>query len=229
MDLLSERYEGFALDGQIRVIYDGLQRVKSVDIMPNAVETAGGSTALAKAILDALQEAHAESEAGTKTRTWQLYEKNSALIQAPLSQIGAGSTAEDLWAKVVKNETSERLANELFSKFDEDGDGYWNFGETAKVQMATEGTEMNEESFKSLVIAAAPDGGRKLVEDDLQKGLSRQQVVELYTDAVRQKQLGFVLDVFKDHAKIFQTDKPASEASETAPAAPAPSVSPLAD
>eukprot|EP00435_Cladocopium_sp_Y103_P071019 s99_g36.t1 len=55
-----------------------------------------------------------------------------------------------------------------------------------------------EESFNSLIIAAAPDGGRHLTEVDMDRGLSKEQVLDLYTNAQRQRQLGFVLDIRKD-------------------------------
>jgi len=182
-----------------------MQHLQRVDIAPGALQAAGASPdALAKAVLGAMQEAHDSSFEGTKEDVAQLYEGNGVLLQAPLNQIGLGSTVEDLWVNVSRTDESVKLAGELFDKFDVDRDGHWNLNETSQVQMATEGTEMAEEAFNALIIAAAPDGGRRLTEDDLEKGLSKTQVIELYTDAARQRQLGFVLDVFKDHATVFQ-------------------------
>merc|ERR1712137_1536434 len=105
-------------------------------------------------------------------------------------------------------------AEELSTKFDGDGDGFWNLKETSAVQLATEGTEIAEDAFNALIIAAAADGGRNLSEQDLEKGLSKDQVIELYTDADRQRQLGFVLDITKDHAAVFK--KPASDGNDSA-------------
>merc|ERR1712039_132723 len=99
-----------------------------------------------------------------------------------------------------------RKAEELFAEFDSDQDNFWNFKETAEVQFVTEGTMMTDEAFTSLVITTSPDGGRNLTEEDLVRGLSREQVVDLYTNADRQRQLGFVLDVSRDHDKVFNMD-----------------------
>jgi len=210
--LQSEEFAAKGLDGRVQVAFDGLQRLRRVDVAGDALEAAGGKReALAEVVLTALQEAHDSSESGTKGDVWQLYSENNDLLQAPLVQIGAGSTVEDLWANVTQNEETVRLTEEVFAKFDEDGDGYWNLKETSSVQMATEGTEMAEDAFNALIIAAAPDGGRNLSEDDLGKGLSKAQVIELYTDANRQRALGFVLDIYKDHAKIFKKEPGASD------------------
>jgi len=206
---LGQRLEGThfkasALDGRVNVVFDGTQQLREVEVAEDALDGAGGDReALAQALLGALQEAHDKSSEGSKGEVWQTYRENRQLMDAPLNQLGVGDTVEDLWANVTRTNETIKLAQELFDKFDEDMDGYWNLNETSKVQMATEGTEMQEESFNALIIAAAPDGGRKLSEQDLERGLSREQVIELYTDAQRQRQLGFVLDVAKDHAKIF--------------------------
>ena len=95
------------------------------------------------------------------------------------------------------------MAAELFEHFDADGDGFWNRQETSNVQMATSETEMSEDSFVQLILTTAPEGGRFLSEEDLQKGLSREKVVDLYTDREMQRRLGFVLDVRLDHATVF--------------------------
>lgn len=227
LQLRGELFEASALGGKAKVAFDGLQRLRSVEVEAGALEAAGGdSAALAQALLGALQEAHDNSYDGSQERVWGLYEQNSVLIQAPLSQLGAGNTAEDLWANVTRNEETEKLAAELFERFDQDRDGYWNLKETSQIQMATEGSEMAEEAFNSLVLAAAPNGGRNLTEEQLGRGLSREQVIELYTDAKRQRQLGFVLDVYKDHALVFSQDQAAADAAAaaSAPAPVAPSV-----
>lgn len=229
--LQSTEFDASALDGAVKVKFDGLQAMSSVELSDGALQAAGGdSSRLSEALLGAMREAYDSSYEATKGDVWELYQHNSELIQAPLNQIGFGSTAEDLWANVVKTEESMLLASELFGKFDEDKDGYWNLLETSKVQMATEGTEMAEEAFNSLIIAAAPNGGRTLTEDDLSKGLSKEQVVELYTDADKQRQLGFVLDVFKDHKKVFEeaAQAPQEEAPAQAPAG-APATSAIID
>jgi len=199
--LQEAKFEASALEGQIKVVYDGTQRLRKIDIGDGAGSS--GHDAIAQALLGAMQEAHASSLAGAKDDVWQLY-KTTPLLQAPLNQLGAGNTLDDPWANVTDSEESLRMAEELFIKFDEDKDGYWNMMETSKVQRATEGTDMTEEAFNSLVIAAAPNGGRHLTEEDLAKGLSKVQVIELYTNSQRQKQLGFVLDIYKDHQLVFQ-------------------------
>lgn len=213
-------FEALALVGRVKAVYDGTQRLKRVEIGEGALQSAGGDhKALEQALLAAMQEAHDSSVAGTKGDVWRLYKENGQLLQAPLNQLGVGSTQPDVWANVTRTEETVRLAEELFSRFDVDGDGYWNLTETSKVQMETEGTEMAEEAFNALIIAAAPDGGRKLSEEDLARGLSREQVVELYTDATRQRTLGFVLNIFKDHAKVFGST---GEEGKEAAAVPAP-------
>lgn len=212
------RFEVQALDGKATVKTDGLQNLKSVEVDAGALEAAGGHEELSKALLVAMQEAHDTSFEATRSDVWHLYRGNSSLMQAPLNQIGLGGTPEDVWVNVSNSEDSVRMAEELFDRFDEDKDGYWNLNETSQVQMATEGTEMLEESFNQLVIATAPDGGRKLSEDDLSLGLSRKQVIELYTDAKRQKQLGFVLDIRRDHATVFNTTVATDATTETAAA-----------
>jgi len=229
--LQSSEFDAESLGGAVKVKFDGLQHLSAVELSDGALEAAGGDAGkLSEAVLFALQEAYDSSSSASKGDVWELYQQNSELLQAPLNQIGVGNTVEDLWAKVVKTEETQRMALELFERFDEDKDGYWNLLETSRVQMATEGTEMAEEAFNSLIIAAAPDGGRNLTEDELRKGLSRDQVVELYTDASRQRQLGFVLDVFKDHKKVFEGDTEAEEATEdAATAAPAPAAPPALD
>lgn len=214
--LQAMHFEASALDGQVRVAYNGVQGLRRVDVAQGALQTAGGAAALAQAVLGALQEAHDASYTGTKGDVWSLYQENPPLMQAPLNELGAGSTAEDVWANVTKSEESVRLAEDLFQKFDADQNGYWSFEETSQVQLATEGTEMTEDAFTSLIIAAAPDGGRHLSEEDLQRGLSRAQVIELYTDAQRQRTLGFVLDIFKDHAKVFAPEQTAPEQAASA-------------
>jgi len=207
---LGRRLQGMAFsasspDGNAQVIVDGMQRVKLVHLAPEALEFASGRPALASAVLELMQEAHDASVAGTEEDIWHLYRDNVDLMQAPLVQIGAGNTVEDPWANVSLTDETVALAEEVFSKFDVDGDGYWNFEETSQVQMATEGSEMLEESFNTLIIAAAEDGGRHLTEEALKRGLSKQQVVDLYTDAALQRQLGFVLDIKSDHRTIFSS------------------------
>merc|ERR1719277_1060693 len=224
-------FQGHALDGTVEVKFDGVQRLQHIEVGSGAIEVGkGDKKTLAAALLAAMAEAHDKSDAGTRGDVWKLYQTNSDLLQAPLVQIGAGSTVEDLWANVTRTDETVRLAEELFNKFDEDGDGFWNLKETSQVQLATEGTDMAEEAFNALIIAAAPDGGRNLSEDDLEKGLSKDQVVELYTDAHRQRQLGFMLDIFRDHAAAFQSLQTTIDGKETeeAPGKPPP-VSEMAD
>lgn len=224
MRLRNTKFEAGALDGAVKVTFDGHQALRDVQVAEGALKAAGGSNdALTQALLTALQAGHDSSYQGTKGDVWNLYQQKSELIQAPLTQIGAGNTVEDLWINVVKTDETVRMSEEMFAKFDVDKDGYWNLAETSKVQMATEGTDMTEEAFNALIIAAAPEGGRKLTEEDLNRGLSKEQVVELYTDATRQRQLGFVLDVFKDHKKIFESpqEEPDAEKSEGGEAAAA--------
>lgn len=192
-----------ALDGLITARMNGVQELTAVEVADGALAAAGGHEELSKALLGAIQEAFSASQGRAKDEIWSLYRNETVLLEAPLSQIGAGSTALDLWANVTRDDETLRLAEEVFVKFDADKNGFWNLKETAAVQMATEGTEMTEEAFNSLILAAAPNGGKDLSEDDLAVGLSKEQVIELYTNAQRQKQLGFVLDIRKDHAIIF--------------------------
>lgn len=210
------QFHGKSLEGKVRVTFDGIQRLQQIEIEADALKAAQNDRgALAAAVLTAMAQAHEKSDAETKGDVWRLYQNNSELLQAPLVQIGAGSTSEDLWANVTRTEETVRLTEELFDRFDEDGDGFWNLKETSQVQLATEGTEMAEDAFNSLIIAAAPDGGRNLSEEDLEKGLSKDQVIELYTDANRQRQLGFVLDIFKDHAAaVLEKGRGASEGTQ---------------
>eukprot|EP00933_Yihiella_yeosuensis_P074737 TRINITY_DN83776_c0_g1_i1.p1 TRINITY_DN83776_c0_g1~~TRINITY_DN83776_c0_g1_i1.p1 ORF type:complete len:318 (+),score=99.55 TRINITY_DN83776_c0_g1_i1:136-1089(+) len=210
--LLEKSFEASALDGKVKVAYDGLQELQRVDLAADAA--AGGGDALQKALLGAMQEAHDNSLKNSGGDVWELYRSNPQLMQAPLNQIGAGNTVEDLWVNVTQTPESVKLAEELFAEFDEDKDGYWNLAETSKVQKATEGTDMAEEAFNSLIIAAAPDGGRKLSEEDMAKGLSKQQVIELYTSAEKQRQLGFVLNIFKDHDTVFKAKEADSQNAE---------------
>eukprot|EP00931_Biecheleriopsis_adriatica_P119815 TRINITY_DN95002_c0_g1_i1.p1 TRINITY_DN95002_c0_g1~~TRINITY_DN95002_c0_g1_i1.p1 ORF type:complete len:327 (+),score=88.98 TRINITY_DN95002_c0_g1_i1:46-981(+) len=214
-------FKASALDGRATVTFDGLQNLRDVEIADDALATAGSSSTLAEALLGALQEGHDSSTAGSEQEAWGLYRDNPELMQAPLTQIGAGDTVEDLWANISRTEESLQLAEELFHHFDKDQDGYWNLKETSEVQLATEGTEMAEEAFNSLIIAAAPDGGRKLTEEDMAKGLSKEQLIDLYTNAQRQRQLGFVLNIYKDHATVFgkEPDKVGADAATT-PAPP---------
>merc|ERR1719277_2832230 len=222
-------FQGHALDGTVEVKFDGVQRLQHIEVGSGAIEVGkGDKKTLAAALLAAMAEAHDKSDAGTRGDVWKLYQTNSDLLQAPLVQIGAGSTVEDLWPNVTRTDETVRLAEELFNKFDEDGDGFWNLKETSQVQLATEATEMAEDAFNSLIIAAAPDGGRNLSEEDLAKGLSKDQVIELYTDANRQRQLGFMLDIYKDHAKIFKTEEEEATGEGQADAAAAASGGPSA-
>lgn len=199
--LQETEFEATALEGKIKVVYDGTQRLRRVDVGEGASST--GNEALAQALLGAMQEAHDSSVAGSKDDVWQLY-KTTPLLQAPLIQLGAGNTQDDPWANVTDSPEALRMTEEFFNKFDEDKDGYWNMTEASKVQKVTEGSEMTEEAFNSLVIAAAPDRGRHLTEEDVARGLSRQQVIDLYTNVERQKQLGFILNIFEDYKKVFQ-------------------------
>jgi len=202
--LRNTKFEAESLDGLVRAVVDGTQRLEALELKDGALAAADSDAEkLGKALLTAMQEAHDKSKKGTSKDVWQLYRENSVLMQAPLAQIGVGNTAEDLWVNVTRTEETVKMATELFDKFDEDNNGYWTMAETAKVQMATEGSEMTEDAFISLVIAAAPDGGRNLSQDDLERGLSKEQVIELYTDKEHQKKLGFLLDVRKDHGIIF--------------------------
>jgi len=207
--LQDTEFDAVALEGQIKVVYDGTQRLRRVEIGEPA--TSIGHETLAQAVLGAMQEAHDSSVAGSKDDVWQLY-KTTPLLQAPLVQLGAGNTMDDPWANVTDSEEALRMTDEFFNKFDEDKDGYWNMTEASKVQKMTEGTEMTEEAFNSLVIAAAPDRGRHLTEEDVARGLSRAQVIDLYTNVERQKQLGFILNIYQDYEKVFQKpEQPAEE------------------
>jgi len=208
--LQDTEFEAAAIEGQIKVVYDGTQRLRKVEVGDGAGSQ--GHEALAKALLGAMQEAHDNSVAGSKADVWQLY-KSTPLLQAPLTQLGAGNTMDDPWANVTDSEEALRMTGEFFNNFDEDKDGYWNMTEASKVQKMTEGTEMTEEAFNSLVIAVAPDRGRHLTEEDVIKGLSREQVVDLYTNAERQKQLGFVLNIYDDYKKVFQVAEELAEES----------------
>mmetsp|Transcript_67362 Transcript_67362/g.147610 ORF Transcript_67362/g.147610 Transcript_67362/m.147610 type:complete len:312 (-) Transcript_67362:77-1012(-) len=212
--LLQSKFQAKALDGSAVVTFDGMQNLRKVEISEDAVSKAGSATALAEELLKALQDGHDQSLQGSEDQVWSLYQNYPELMQAPLTQIGAGNTAQDLWANVTKTNETMKLAEELFHHFDKDKDGHWNFQETSQVQMATEGTEMTEESFNSLIIAAAPDGGRHLTEVDMDRGLSKEQVLDLYTNAQRQRQLGFVLDIRKDHAHVFSKAKDTEESKE---------------
>jgi len=208
--LQNTEFEATALDGQVKVVYDGTQRLKRVDFGDGA--SSSSHDALAEAVLGAMQEAHDSSVAASKTDVWQLY-RTTPLMQAPLTQLGAGNTMDDPWANVTDSAEALRMTEEFFNKFDEDKDGYWNMSEASKVQKMTEGTEMTEEAFNSLVIAVAPDRGRHLTEEDVVKGLSRAQVLELYTNVERQKQLGFVLNIYEDYKKVFQVPEQLAEES----------------
>lgn len=216
--LRGAKFKAQGLDGSIRVAFDGLQHLRSVEVDQGSLQAVDGNRgALADAVLTALQGAFDESSAVSSQDVWELYKENPDLAQAPLVQIGAGATAKDLWENVTQNEETVRLATEIFDMFDADEDGYWNLLETSQVQKVTEGSEMAEDAFTSLVIAAADNKGRDLTEDDLAKGLSKVQVIELYTDAQRQRSLGFRLDVYQDHAIVFGTSR-APEAVEASPA-----------
>eukprot|EP00930_Biecheleria_cincta_P072284 TRINITY_DN59708_c0_g1_i1.p1 TRINITY_DN59708_c0_g1~~TRINITY_DN59708_c0_g1_i1.p1 ORF type:complete len:335 (-),score=86.74 TRINITY_DN59708_c0_g1_i1:27-983(-) len=215
MRLEETEFKASALDGMATVTFDGIQNLRSVQVEDGAAGKAGGSDALAKALLTALQEGHDSSIEGTKGDVWDLYKNRPELMQAPLTQIGAGSTVEDLWANVTNTTEAVQLTEELFELFDKDKDGWWNLQETSAVQKATEGTDMAEEAFNSLIIAAAPDGGRHLTEEQMSKGLAREQVIDLYTNKERQRKLGFVLDIFKDHAKVFKQQDTAEETEES--------------
>lgn len=208
-------FKASALDGMATVTFDGTQNLRNVQIEDGAAAKAGGGEALAKALLTALQESHDSSVAGTQGDVWDLYKNSPELMQAPLTQLGAGSTVEDLWLNVTNTEETVQLTEELFELFDKDKDGWWNLEETSAVQKATEGTDMAEEAFNSLIIAAAPDGGRHLTEDQMSKGLSREQVIDLYTNKEKQRKLGFVLDIFKDHEKVFKQLDAAAETEES--------------
>ena len=50
-------FKASALDGAATVTFDGLQNLRSVEISEDALTKAGGETALAEALLKALQEA----------------------------------------------------------------------------------------------------------------------------------------------------------------------------
>ena len=65
---------------------------------------------------------------------------------------------------------------------------------------------MAEDVFNEFIIAATSVNGRRLTKQDLKDGLSRDQTIELCTNANLQRQLGFVLDLPKDYAKVFATD-----------------------
>lgn len=204
MALETATFEASALDSYVHVGVDGLQRLRSVVVERGAVEAAGGHQELANALLGALQVAHDKSYSSTKDDVWQLYRSSPTLLQTPLTQIGIGDTAEDPWESVSADEASLRMASELFEEFDVDRDGHWNLVETSQAQLTTEGTEMAEDTFNALIIAAAPNGGRDLTEEDLMFGLSKAQVIELYTNADRQRELGFHLDVRRDHGTVFK-------------------------
>jgi len=217
--LLEKTFEAQALEGSAAVTFDGMQNLRKIEISEDALSKAGSATALAEELLKALQDGHDQSLQGSEDQVWSLYQNYPELMQAPLAQIGAGNTAQDLWANVTKTNETMKLAEELFHHFDQDKDGYWNFKETSQVQIATEGTEMTEESFNSLIIAAAPDGGRHLTEVDMDRGLSKEQVLDLYTNAQRQRQLGFVLDIRKDHVRVFSKAEAKEGNKEAQPAA----------
>jgi len=217
--LLEKTFEAQALEGSAAVMFDGMQNLRKIEISEDALSKAGSATALAEELLKALQDGHDQSLQGSEDQVWSLYQNYPELMQAPLAQIGAGNTAQDLWANVTKTNETMKLAEELFHHFDQDKDGYWNFKETSQVQIATEGTEMTEESFNSLIIAAAPDGGRHLTEVDMDRGLSKEQVLDLYTNAQRQRQLGFVLDIRKDHVRVFSKAEAKEGNKEAQPAA----------
>merc|ERR1712048_256151 len=80
---------------------------------------------------------------------------------------------------------------------------YWNLNETSQLQKATEVTEMADDACNALIIAAAPDGGWQLTERDLKNGRSRDQVIELYTNATQQRQVSFFLDGVRPPMRVL--------------------------
>ena len=200
-------FEATALGGQVRIAMDATQRLRSVDVGTTALQTAGGHEQLAQAVLQSLQEAHDRSEAEAKPQVWNLFREQTELLQAPLAQIGYGTTPDDYWKDSVKmTNESIKMAEDLFDYFDKDQNGYWNVNETAEAQMATEGMEMTEDAFVNFMISVAPDKGRHLTEEDIALGFSKKMVVDMYTDREMQKKLGFALDIQKDYDKVFKKD-----------------------
>eukprot|EP00435_Cladocopium_sp_Y103_P070289 s99_g35.t1 len=116
--LLQTKFEAKALDGSAVVTFDGMQNLRQED----AVSKAGTATALAEELLKALQDGHDQSLQGSEDQVWSLYQNYPELMQAPLTQIGAGNTAQeqwlgqDLWANVTKTNETMKLAEDAFRR-----------------------------------------------------------------------------------------------------------------
>ncbi|CAK9013011.1 Calmodulin (CaM) [Durusdinium trenchii] len=90
----------------------------------------------------------------------------------------------------VTKEQETKMIEEIFTHFDLDEDGFWNYKESATCQMWMDGTQQKEETFVWMVNQLNP--GR-----DTSKGLSKANLVELYTNK------SYQMNISKDHAVIF--------------------------
>eukprot|EP00913_Durusdinium_trenchii_P024856 g23330.t1 len=192
--LFSTKFKATALEGSAEVTFDGMQNLRAVDIKEpeDALSKAGSANALAEELLKALQDGHDQSTRGSEEQDLLSFGLAMALmgfgtlLTAGLTEVSflPAKAILSLERKAETEKVREQLAILLRSDCCSNLD-ICNF-------------LIEEESFNSLIIAAAPNGGRHLTEEDMDRGLSKEQVLDLYTSAQRQRQLGFVLDIKKD-------------------------------
>jgi len=97
----------------------------------------------------------------------------------------------------------EQMAEELFDRFDEDNDGFWNLREASRLLLTTTGVKMPEGMFVALLSGAASKRGAQITQSDLDTGLSKDEVIDIYTQPEMRKRFRGVLEVRRDHAIVM--------------------------
>eukprot|EP00747_Dinoflagellata_sp_TGD_P191316 gnl/TRDRNA2_/TRDRNA2_54518_c0_seq1.p1 gnl/TRDRNA2_/TRDRNA2_54518_c0~~gnl/TRDRNA2_/TRDRNA2_54518_c0_seq1.p1 ORF type:complete len:886 (+),score=177.39 gnl/TRDRNA2_/TRDRNA2_54518_c0_seq1:102-2759(+) len=130
-----------------------------------------------------------------------LPEEHPALGRGAKRQPGANPRPTKAMLK-ARTEEWIQMAKEIFDKFDEDKNGYWSLQEASRLFSVTMGVKLTLDMFFTLLTLTRPDG-KQLTEAEFERGLSKEQVVKLYTDEKLRQNWYSVLGIRRDHAAVF--------------------------
>jgi len=101
-----------------------------------------------------------------------------------------------------------KKAEEIFERLDADKNGHWSLKEASQLMVITFGLKMPARTFEDLLSAANPTARGKRVSDrEFNLGLSKSQVVNLYTDEDLRSEFEVVpltMNLDRDHAAVSQ-------------------------
>merc|ERR1712228_276101 len=96
------------------------------------------------------------------------------------------------------------MARALFDRFDSDKDGFWSWLEASQLVVSTLGVKLTQQKFLAM-LSAVLGSEHSLTETEFRKGLSKEQVVDLYTKPEINKMFPVIFNLQRDHVIVFAT------------------------